>query len=263
MPAKKGSAKTKALTKADVQTLPSKTGSKKPWTQQQVDLMTRTVAKGASLDELHLFLYTANKVGLDPLVKQIYFVKRKETVTIQVGIDGLRAIAERTGQLAGIDEAIYDYGKAYEPGKEPTNPTLASVTVYRMVNGQRVPFVGTARWKEFKPAAPNDFMWKKMPYNQLAKCAESAALRKGFPNDLSGLYIHEEMEQAGEAMDVIDVGSGQAEIVDRTPKKEAIPDIEAECHGCAQPITKAVADYSVKMFGKPACAECQKSLTKK
>jgi len=161
-------------------------------TQPQIELIKKTVAVGATNDELMLFLYTANKVGLDPLTRQIHFVKRGGKGVIQTGIDGYRAIAERTGQLAGIDDAVFD-------DESLPNPHKASVTVYRLVGGQRVAFTASARWSEYCPPAGNDFMWKKMPYLMLAKCAESLALRKAFPNDLSGIYTSEEMSQAGSA----------------------------------------------------------------
>src|SRR5690349_5565284 len=51
---------------------------KKPYSNEQVALITRTVAKGATPDELKLFMIVANKTGLDPFSKQIHFVKRKQ-----------------------------------------------------------------------------------------------------------------------------------------------------------------------------------------
>jgi len=165
------------------------------WTEDQIKLITKTVAQGATQDELNLFLYTCNRVKLDPLTRQIFFVKRQTKngpqMTIQTGIDGYRAVAERSGTLAGIDDAIYD-----DPTESAQNPKKASVTVYRMVNGIKQSFTASARWSEYAPQGNQAFMWNKMPYLMLAKCAEALALRKAFPNDLTGIYTSDEMAQA-------------------------------------------------------------------
>ncbi len=168
------------------------------WTKAQVDLMKRTVAKGTTDDEFLLFLYTCKRTGLDPFVKQIYAIKRWDsennsyTMGIQVGIDGMRLIARRTNELAGIDDAKHDI----DPNKT-WHPATATVTVYRMQDGERIPYTHTVRWSEYVQKKKNGEptrMWSKegMPFNQLSKCAEAGALRKGFPNDLSGLTTADE-----------------------------------------------------------------------
>lgn len=158
--------------------------------ETKVDLIRRTVAAGATNDDLELFFHQARRAGLDPLAKQIYYVKRKGKGVIQVGIDGLRLIADRTGKYAGSDDAVFSgtTGRNY--------PEKATVTVYKMVQGQRCPFTATARWDEYFPGDDQGFQWKKMPHAMLGKCSEALALRKAFPADMSGLYIHEEMDQA-------------------------------------------------------------------
>lgn len=162
------------------------------WTRDQIELIRHTIAPGISLPELSLFAMVCKRTGLDPFTKQIYAIKRGDRMTVQTGIDGYRVLAVRTGELAGIDDAIYDTEDSDHPGR-------ASVTVWRLVQGQRVPFTATARWNEYvqndrngKPTS----MWSKMPYLMLAKCAESLALRKAFPAELSGIYTAEEMAQA-------------------------------------------------------------------
>jgi phage recombination protein Bet len=156
--------------------------------------------KVRSDEDLMLFLYTCKRTGLDPLVNQIYAVFRwdsrlgKEKMTIQTGIDGMRLVAQRTGEYAGQDDA------SYLPEDESSQvPIKATVTVYKLMASARVPFTATARWAEYiqldKQGKPTG-LWSKMPYLMLAKCAEALALRKAFPNELSGIYAREEMGQA-------------------------------------------------------------------
>lgn len=174
------------------------------FTKSTVELIKRTVAKNATDDQFAAFLYQANKTGLDPLAKQIFLrlnwndKDKSYNMSVQTTIDGYRVIAERTGQYAGSDDYKFDEGiSQYEHIKSKRGvPTTATATVYKLVGGQRVPFVATCEWSSYFPGEKQGFMWKKMPYLMLGKTAESLALRKAFPEDLSGVYTDSEMESA-------------------------------------------------------------------
>lgn len=167
---------------------------------EQIELIKNTVAKGATDDELSLFVAVANRSGLDPFTKQIHFIKRRiwnkdkkayeELGTIQTGIDGYRAIAARTGEHAGTDDAVID--------EKSDMPIKATVTVYRMIGGEPRAFTATARFSEYAQKYEEKLtgQWAKMPFLMISKVAEALALRKAFPNVLSSVYTHEEMEQA-------------------------------------------------------------------
>jgi phage recombination protein Bet len=173
----------------------------------KVQLIKSLVADGATDNELALFLYTAQRTGLDPLAKQIYCIKRQGKMTIQAGIDGYRLIADRTGKYAGNDDPVF--GPDHQVGNV-TAPTSATVTVWKLVGGMRCPFTSTARWSEYCPGGNQAFMWTKMPYLMLGKCAEALALRKAFPAELSGIYTDAEMDQA-------DRPAAQVNIVEVSP----------------------------------------------
>lgn len=149
--------------------------------------------------------------NLDILKKPVHIVpiwnsKKKCYVdTVWQGISELRTTAMRTGQYAGIDETVYGEEVTEEVGGVLiTFPKYAQVTVYRMVNGTRVPFVGDkVYWLENyakkKEGEPNS-MWQQRPFGQISKCAEAAALRKAFPEEIGNAYAAEEME--GKTMEI-------------------------------------------------------------
>lgn len=170
--------------------------------------------RGFSDAEIGGCLAICEQLQLNPLVRQIHFIKRLTkdgpVITPQTGIDGYRLIANRTGCYAGSDEPVYEYAA------DQKRPTKATVTVYKMMQGQRCAFTASARWDEYANAK-ND-MWNRMPHNQLAKCAEALALRKAFPAELSALRSDEEMQQA-------DTTNNKAEDVQKRIEA-AVTDIE-------------------------------------
>jgi phage recombination protein Bet len=168
------------------------------WTPEQTQLISTTIAPGCSNDELRLFAYACQRTGLDPFSKQIYAIKRGGKMTIQAGIDGLRSIAERTGQLDG-SETLWcgDDGVWTDVWLGSKPPAAAKTTIWR--KGASHPFTGVARFADYNAGQG---LWTKMGATMIAKCSEALALRKAFPADLSGVYSSDEMEQAVEPVTV-------------------------------------------------------------
>ena len=162
------------------------------WTPEQTALISTTIAPGCTADELKLFAYACQRTGLDPFSRQIYAIKRSNKLTIMTSIDGLRSIAERTGQLDGSStEWCGDDGIWSDVWLGSKPPAAAKTTIWR--KGSTHPFVGTALYRDYNAGQG---MWNKMPAAMIAKCSEALALRKSFPHNLSGLYSADEMEQA-------------------------------------------------------------------
>jgi hypothetical protein len=115
-----------------------------------------------------VFMEEAMRRGLSPEAKQIYLIPRKKNNVVrwtsQTSIDGYRLMADRTRRYAGSDDAVYTF--------KPDGKTLekATMTVYKMVEGQRCPFTASAYWDEFN-AGEN--VWTSKPRVMISKCFSS------------------------------------------------------------------------------------------
>jgi phage recombination protein Bet len=164
---------------------------------KQENILKATVAKNTTNEQFGLFLQVCRYTGLNPFAKQIYAVVRGNQMTIQTGIDGFRVLAERSGRYAGQigPEWCDDSGVWKDVWLSDKPPVAARVGVLRRDFDQ--PIWGVARYASYEQ--PSNNLWKKMPEVMLAKCAESLALRRAFPSELSGIYTKEEMDQADES----------------------------------------------------------------
>lgn len=202
------------LVQVEAQTALTIGSTQMEFTAQQLAALKQIGLQDAPEGDLMVFFHQCKRTGLDPFVRQIYMIPRWSSKgtrwTIQTGIDGFRLTAERSKVYAGSQEK-WEFA---------TDGTLysATVVVYKMIEGQKCPFQATAHYAEYcqknKEGNPSG-TWATLPMTMLAKCAEAKALRKAFPQDLSGLYTAEEMAQAENVRsDVLPADTETGEIVE-------------------------------------------------
>ena len=198
------------------------------YSAKQLDLIRRTVAADCTVTEFDLSCEAARRVGLDPFRKQIYAVvyskdkPEKRKMAIITGIDGYRAIASRCKDYRPDNDApILEIDPSLKSETNPAGIISATVKCWKLgPDGQWYQVAGTANWDEFCPMTekweysqeagkrvPTGIFeldkrsnWYRMPKLMIAKVAEAQALRRGWPEDLSGLYTNDEMERAGVEM---------------------------------------------------------------
>lgn len=227
------------------------------FTKEQVELIKSTVMHNASNDELKLFLYVAKKTGLDPLTKQIYAVARwdkkqgRNVFTFQTGIDGFRVVAERSNLYAGqvgpfwcgADGAWQDVWLKKEP------PLASKVGVIR--KDFKETLFAVANWDSYvqkdKEGKLTQF-WRNMAPLMLAKVAEALALRKAFPQDLSGLYTSEEMAQAEPQNEPVKIKESNNDVKVESPKAVAVESVNSLLINQIKEELKIIcADYTQEM----------------
>lgn len=179
--------------------------------REKVELIKRTICKEGDDNHLALFLHSCEAHGLDPFRKQIYALffhndesragKGAKDMVMITGIDGFSMMAARDHKdFGGVSSAKFTWfePKRYTP--DPCKreiPETATVTGYRK-GGDSVEI--SVYWEEYAPKELNekkaDF-WKRMPKNQLEKCAQAKAYRRLFPGQ-GNIFVIQEMAQRSE-----------------------------------------------------------------
>ena len=209
------------------------------FTRPQIALIQKTVAKDCNETEFDLFMMMAANLRLNPLKRQIYAIvfnkdkADKRKMTVVTGIDGYRSIAERTNEYRP-DEGlpIYEYDESLKGKTNPAGLVSATVKVYKYKRDGWYPVQHQVFWDAYAPLIPGGKLvetgetwpngnpkkifepdgtftldpskqrWHVDPRGMLAKCAEAGALRKGWPDNLSGVYGEEEMDKARSQADI-------------------------------------------------------------
>jgi len=187
----------------------------------------------------------------------------KRNMVIIVQIDGLRAIAQRCGDYRPMESPpLIEYDPDLKSPANPLGIVRAEVRLWKLAAGEWHPVVGESFWDEFAPikeiaeggydwvdtgevwadsgkpkkrkVARGDVVmgieptspWHRQGRVMIAKCAESQALRRGWPEQFSGVYSEEEMQRAqiidAAASEVIAEYAEQKRIARVNPKEAAL-----------------------------------------
>jgi len=253
----------------------------KKYTFDEVATYVKYHAPNATQEEIEEFFNYCKVRNLNPY--DVHFIKYgNEEKVIVVGKDAFLKRAERSKTLSGykagvivIDEngkIIHREGAFYIPSKEKLVGGWAEV--YR--KDYKIPIRVEVSFEEYckrtrdgKPFKS----WAQMPATMIRKVALVQALREAFPNELSGMYIPEEMgvevDNGSRRLDVYYNGSdshfGNSDSVVDSGRitEQQIRTIKTLASKVWQNLTKEEISFNLKQLTKSMFnKESSKQLTK-
>jgi len=181
------------------------------YTPEQIGVIQRQVAKGATIPELAYFLNVCKSVGLSPFNKEIWAYKdRQDNLIIFTSRDGLLRKAQEHPEFAGMRSAEVRENDTFTmnipQGKVEHSYGLkdrgqiigAYAIVFRKTGEATIEF---AYMTDHKPGKVSPFApWARYPQLMIRKVAEAHALKKAF-GMASGVQLEGDFEttEEGEA----------------------------------------------------------------
>ncbi|MFB4260475.1 RecT family recombinase [Bacillus sp. FSL K6-0047] len=190
---------------------------------EKIEVIRRTVAKGATDDELEMFMHLAQRYQLDPFSKEIWFIKRPKKFKDTNGNWDYKRLENGEIDYTGVDPIIMTSRDGYlklaqsDPDFEELNsleirqkdnfsfnpmtkeinheigsergPITGAWAICKRKN--REPAIVVVDFNEYKKAAGNNPVWDNYPSRMITKVAEVIVLKRQF--NISGLVTEEEM----------------------------------------------------------------------
>lgn len=169
------------------------------YNQDQVDLIKNTVAKGATNDELQLFLYLSAQYSLDPFKREIWCVKYddKSAANIMTSRDGYLKYAQMNEEFKGLISFVVREGDVFEIDAAEYKITHKFGTKRGPILGAwakcdregKMPFISYVEFLEYKKG---NTIWRTYPSAMIQKVAEVFVLKRAF--GINGLVTKEEID---------------------------------------------------------------------
>ena len=180
-----------------------------------VDTIKSTVAKGSTDEELYMFLQVASMYGLNPFMKEIWFVKNKDdSVMIMTSRDGYLKIAKQDSNFSKCQSMA-----VYENDEFEMEMTMGEVTniTHKFKQSDRGKLIGAyailktkdhnnlVSYMTYREYAKNTPVWRSYPSAMIRKVAENDVLKRFA--DISGIQTVEDapVEFQKESKEFIDV----------------------------------------------------------
>jgi len=171
------------------------------FTKEQISVLiaNKIIPVSANAKQTEYFFEVCRRKKLDPFLKQIHMIERKEkkddnwitSYTIQASLDGMRAIAQRNCKIKSYKRWT-EVREGYD-GKKQIYGCCEIDTEDRGLYSDQVPF---SEYVQMKKDGTITHFWKQFPETMIKKVAEESVLRMVSPEDLSGVYGDDEMDQA-------------------------------------------------------------------
>ena len=151
----------------------------------------------ADAKEVAYFMELCRAQRLNPFLNEAYLVKfQGKPAQIMVAHKALVKRADAHPQYDGMEHGVIVVNRKGDIEKRegalyPHDKELVGgwCKVYR--KDRRMPIYVERSFKSMNKGQAN---WKSMPDVMIDKCAQAAALREAFPDELRGMYVTEEME---------------------------------------------------------------------
>ena len=153
-----------------------------------INTIKNTVAKGATNEELQLFMQTARMYNLNPFLKEIWFVKNKDgSCMTMTSRDGYLKIAKQNPNFKKCQSMVVYENDTFEI--EMNMGEILNIH-HKFSQNDRGKIIGAYAilkthsndnlvcYCDFKEYNKNNNVWRKYPSAMIRKCAENDVLKR-------------------------------------------------------------------------------------